>query len=274
MDTGNRRDVARQAANVGGALFQIGATVVASATIQEVVDEGPPSLVEPAGYAFAIWALIFTLSLAYASYQVLPANRENPLLRRTGWFTAGAFACTGLWSVFVPERQLLLALAMLLVVFACLTVAYLRFARDTRQGWRPGRGERWLVALPVGIFLGWITAAITVSIASELIRFEVVGAGGAGEVLLGTALLLLGGALAAVVVMVGRSGPVQGYVAYGGTVLWALVAVVVNQYDASLLTTGAAVVAAVPVTLALLGWVPGGRPRRGESYTTQHNVAT
>ena len=62
------RDVARQAANLVGALFQIGMTAAASATIQGVVDEGPRSLVEPALYAFTIWALIFTLSLAYAVY--------------------------------------------------------------------------------------------------------------------------------------------------------------------------------------------------------------
>ncbi|HYZ03673.1 MAG TPA: hypothetical protein VE691_01145 [Rubrobacter sp.] len=97
-----RRDVARQAANVVGTLFQIGMTAAASATIQGVVDEGPRSLVEPALYAFTIWAFIFTLSLAYAVYQALPTKRESPLLRRVGPFTAAAFFCTGLWSVFVP----------------------------------------------------------------------------------------------------------------------------------------------------------------------------
>ncbi len=101
---GGRGGVARQAANLAGALFQVGATVVAGAAIQEAVNEGPRSLVEPATYAFAIWPLIFALSLAYAIYGALPANRENPLLRRIGWLTAGAFLCTGLWSVFVPQR--------------------------------------------------------------------------------------------------------------------------------------------------------------------------
>jgi hypothetical protein len=56
------RDVARQAANVVGALFQMGMTAAASTTIQGVVDEGPRSLVEPALYAFTIWALIFVLT--------------------------------------------------------------------------------------------------------------------------------------------------------------------------------------------------------------------
>ena len=104
MGSETRRDVARQAANVVGALFQLGMTAGASAAIQGVVDEGPRSLVEPALYAFTIWALIFALSLAYAAYQALPAKRESPLSRRVGPFTAAAFFCTGLWSVFVPLR--------------------------------------------------------------------------------------------------------------------------------------------------------------------------
>ena len=41
-------DVARQAANLAGALFQVGATVVAGAAVQETVNEGPRPLVEPA----------------------------------------------------------------------------------------------------------------------------------------------------------------------------------------------------------------------------------
>jgi tryptophan-rich sensory protein len=143
------RDVVRQAANVVGALFQAGMTVTASATIQGVVDEGPRSLVEPALYAFTIWALIFVLSLSYAVYQALPSNRENPHLRRVGPFTAAAFFCTGLWSIFVPLRQFGLAQLMLLAIFIFLLIAYLRLSRYARER-ELGVGERWLVALPLG----------------------------------------------------------------------------------------------------------------------------
>jgi hypothetical protein len=257
MGKKGRRDRARQAANVIGSLFQLGMTALAAATIQSVVDEGPRSLVEPALYAFTIWALIFTLSLAYAAYQALPAQRENPLLRRIGPFTAAAFFCTGLWSVFVPLRQFLLAQTMLLAIFACLLVAYLRLAHSDRS--LAGRGDRWLVALPLGPFLGWVTAANAVSLTSEAVRLGLVDAGRLGEALLGSTLLILGGILAAAVVRAGRSGPAQAYLAYAATVLWALVAIVVNQYDVSLLTTGAAAVAAVPVVAALFRRVPGRR---------------
>ena len=272
MGNSGKWDLARQWANVVGALFQVGMTTVAGAAISEVTDERTP-LIEPALYAFTVWGLIFTLSLVYAVYQALPANREDPLLRRIGWYTAGAFACTGLWSVFVPERQLLLALAMLAAIFVCLAFVYRRVV-DAAGRRVLDRGERWLVALPVGVFLGWITAANLVSLSAEAVRLGLVGSsGGAGEAVLGAALLLLGGALAAAVVLAGKAGPVQGYLAYGATVLWALVAVVVQQYDTSVLTTGAALVAAVTVVLALFRVLRGGWQRREGHGGTQPDIA-
>lgn len=257
----HQRDLARQAANVAGALFQVGMTAVAAASIQAETDRATP-LIEPALYAFFVWGPIFGLSLAYAVYQALPANRENPLLRRIGWLTAATFGATGLWSIFVPRGWLLAALGMLAVNLVCLDAAYFRIAASARRR-APGRGERWLVALPVGLFLGWMTAANVVSVLSELVRGGLLAAGGTGEATVGAILLLLGGALAAAVVAAGRTGPAQGYLTYGATLLWALVGIVVQQYDASLLTTGAAVAAAVPVILALLGRFPAPLPRRG-----------
>jgi hypothetical protein len=258
MDGEGKRDALRQAANVVGALFQAGMTLVASAGIREVVETGPPSLVEPAGYTFTIWALIFALSFAYAVYQALPANRESLLLRRIGWFTATAFFFTGLWSAFVPLRQLLFAQAMLLGVFACLFVAYARLAGSERGVLRGA--DRWLVALPLGPFLGWITAANAVSLTSEAVRSGLVAPGGAGEAALGTVILLVGALLACAGILAGRTGPVQAYLTYGATVLWALIGIVVNQYAYSLLTTGAALFAAILVAVVLFVTLRRGRP--------------
>ncbi len=74
MGNGGGWDSARWVAGVAGAVFQVGATVAAGVAISEVVSEGPSSLVEPAGYAFGVWAVIFSLSLLFAVYQALPAN--------------------------------------------------------------------------------------------------------------------------------------------------------------------------------------------------------
>lgn len=259
----DNKDMARQTANVAGALFQIGAPVLTNEAVGRVSAENS-TLVVPADYAFAIWGPIFLLCLAYAIYQALPTNRESPLLRRVGWFSAGAFLLNGLWEVLFPARQFLLAQVVIVGIFACAAVAYLRLARSERGAL--GTAERWLVALPFGLLFGWITAATLVSFATTFVALGLLD-GGIGEALLGATLLLTGGLIASAVLLAGEAAPPQGYLAYGAAALWAFVAVVVNQYDASILTTGAALVAAVPVALVLARKLFGGRPRRRRERT-------
>ncbi len=257
MGDNGRWDLARQAANVFGALFQIGAPILTSEAVGRVSAENS-TLVVPADYAFAIWGPIFLLCLAYAAYQALPANRESPLLRRVGWFSAGAFFSNGLWEILFPARQFLLAQVVIVVIFACAAVAYLRIARSERGVL--SAAERWLVALPFGLLFGWITAATLVSFATTFVALGLLE-GGIGEAVLGAALLLTGGLVTSAVLLVGKAAPPQGYLAYTAAVLWALVAVVINHYDASILTTGAALVAAVPVALVVASRLFDGRPR-------------
>jgi hypothetical protein len=259
-----RWEVMRQAANVVGALFQIGAPILTSEAVGRVSDENR-TLVVPADYAFSIWGLIFLLCLAYAVYGALPANRESPLLRRVGPFSAGAFLLNGMWEILFPARQFLLAQAVIVAIFVCAAVAYLGIARSERGVL--SAAERWLVALPLGLLFGWITAATLVSFATTFVALGLLD-GSVGEAIIGAVLLLTGGLIASAVLLAGETAPPQGYLAYAAAVLWALVAVVVNQYDASIPTTVAALVAAVPVALAVadnfLGR-PGRRTKRNLS---------
>jgi hypothetical protein len=165
-------DLAHQVATVVGALFQVlaGAVVPIGAIAKET-----PSLVIPADYAFAIWGPIFLLCLAYATYQALPANRQNSLLRRVGWFLAGAFFLNGPWEVLVPLRQPVLLQAILAGIFVCLAVAYLRLVRSEHSVF--GQADRWLVALPLGLLFGWIMAANAVSFNDTLVETGLLGSG-------------------------------------------------------------------------------------------------
>ena len=69
-------------------------------------------------------------------------------------------------------------------------------------------------------------------------------------------------------ILAGRAWPVQGYLTYGATVLWAFAGIVVNQYAAST-TTGAALLAAALVAITLVGALRGGGPR-GSGRRTAH----
>jgi hypothetical protein len=264
----NWSDATRQTANVLGAIFQIAVPFVTGPTIGRVSGENP-TLVVPADYAFAIWTPIFGLALIYAVYQALPVNRENPFLRRIGWFSALAYFSNGIWELLFPARGFVLSQIVFVGISAGAVVAFLLAQRWADPG---RRADRWLVAPAFGLLAGWVTAAFFVGFATVLVATGVLN-GGIGEAVLGALLLVTGGAVACVVILAGKAGPLQGSVAYAAAVLWALSGIAVSQYDASLLTTGAALLSVALVALALFDVFRGGRPHRGEDRVLRPGTA-
>lgn len=152
--------------------------------------------------------------------------------------------------------------SLVVAILVCLAVAYLRIMRS--GGGAIGSAERWLVALPVALFFGWITAATVVGAAQVLIYLGQ-STVGLADAISGAILLLVGAFLASAAVLAGKGGPAQGSVTYAATVIWALVGIIANQYDASLLTTAVALLSASLVVLVLFHVLRRGRPRRSAS---------
>jgi hypothetical protein len=258
MPDRTRNDIARQAANLVGAVAQAAAGplgFLVGLDIGAVSDQNRTTVV-PANYAFAIWGPIFLLAFGYALYQALPGQRANPLLRRIGWWTAGAFACNAVWELLFPSRQFLLAQVVIVGIWLCLAVAFVRIVAALRSG--STAGERWLVALPIGLMFGWLTAAATVSIATTAVALGA-DATGTGATVGGAALLLLGGGVAAGVVARAQGAPAQTWGPYLLAVLWALAAVAVDHAGETPPT--AATAAALAVVLAAVTLLVH-RPRR------------
>ena len=61
-------------------------------------------LIIPANYAFAIWGLIYLGLFAFAIYQVLPSQRENPNLRKTAYFLVIASLAQTIWVYLFLSR--------------------------------------------------------------------------------------------------------------------------------------------------------------------------
>ncbi len=249
---GNRNDIVRQIANVIGALFQVAAGAFGFLVGLDIagVSDTTRSLIVPGDTAFIIWTPIFLLSGAYAVYQALPANRGDPLLRAVGWFTAGAFISNGIWELLFPNRQFLLAQLTILAIWLFLAAAFVRVVchKDEVTG-----AKAWLVALPIGLMFGWLTAANVAGLAASLVGLGLRGEGPNAAVG-GAALLTFGGAVAATVIAFGKRGPLLGWVSYTAAVLWALAFIALNQREASTLTTATAIVVAIVlVAVALFG---------------------
>lgn len=179
-----------------------------------------PTYVVPAGYAFSIWNLIFALSLGYAVYQALPSQRDNPLLRRVGWFSASAFLATTLWMLVFQRSLFVLSVAVMLWLLASLIGVV---AMTHSPPVKFSRAERWLVHGTFSIFLGWITVATIANVAQTLTAFGWDG-WGVGASTWGVVMLVAAGVIASTVTVVTGSN-----IPYALTVIWALAGVAVNQ---------------------------------------------
>lgn len=243
-------DILRQFAVVLTAISQVYFSYTIGREVGGVAQENRSTIL-PATYAFSIWGAIFLLCLLYAVYQALPANRESPIFRAVGWWSAGAFLCNTIWNQIYINRQFALSQVVILCGVLFAGMAYFRFVQTTAPG-RMKSVENWVVAPALGLLFGWLTAANVVGLASVLVANGFAPTGEGAETG-GAALLVFGSAIAFFVVVFSRPGPSSAWVAYSAAIIWALVAVFLEQSSASLLVGVAAVVGIVLVLAAMLG---------------------
>ena len=173
----------------------------------------------PAGYVFSIWGLIYLGLIVYAIFQVLPAQRENPRLRATGWWIVLGGLANIAWIFLWHYEQFPLTLPAMLILLATLIITYLRLG--TRRTPAP-LAERLAVRLPFSIYLGWITVATVANVTSLLDYLKWNGFGLAPE-------LWMGIILAAVMVIAVLMNFTRRDSAYTLVLLWALAGIAIKH---------------------------------------------
>ena len=173
----------------------------------------------PAGYVFSIWGLIYLGLIVYAIFQALPAQRENPRLRATGWwiFLGGLANIT--WIFLWHYEQFPLTLIAMLILLATLIITYLRLGVGRGSA---SRAEKLAVHLPFSIYLGWITVATVANVTSLLDHLAWDGFGIAPEIWMGIVLTAVLG-IALLMNFTRRD------VAYAAVILWALAGISVKH---------------------------------------------
>ncbi|MDN3922839.1 hypothetical protein [Roseateles violae] len=197
-----------------------------------------PTLLLAAGYAFAIWSLIFALDLAFAVWQALRRGPLAPALRRARPLALAGFVLTTAWMLVFSQRLFWLALLIIWSALACLLGAAQLMARMTDPN-----GELWLGLLPLGLHAGWLSLAAILNTAQVVVAYQLLPTGD----MLPWSLMLW--AIAALLLL-GANARLQGHPAYAFAVLWGLVGVVIEQSGSSL--PGARTSAGVALSLAAL----------------------
>jgi hypothetical protein len=76
----------------------VGAAFLSIGTFQDAI-RALPVFIQPAGWAFSIWGLIYTLSFIYAVYQIIP-KYDNALLKQTRLPALLGFSLSIVWLFF------------------------------------------------------------------------------------------------------------------------------------------------------------------------------
>ena len=182
----------------------------------------PP--VQPAGYAFGIWGVIYLWLCVFGVMGVTPARRAEPGWQAVHWPLVLSLAPGAFWlwiAGFAP-------IAATLLIFWMAGFAILALLRAPRA-------DRWLVQAPVALYAGWLTAAAHVSLGVNLAGFGLLSETGA------TILSLASATLITVIVQTQRPHAPE----YGAAVIWALIGVLAANLG------GAAVILSV-TTLAIV----------------------
>jgi hypothetical protein len=197
----------------------------------------------PAGYVFSIWGLIYLGLIAYAIYQLLPAQANNPDLRSIGTIFILSSVANIAWIFLWHYEVFPLTVVAMLALLTCLIVIYLRLDIGRSQ---VSSGMRWFVHLPFSIYLGWITVATIANVTTLLAYWNWSGWGISPE-----AWLVI--MLAIATAVGGLVSFTRGDIAYAAVLVWAFIGIAVKHSDNQVVSTAAWVATVVTAILLVTG---------------------
>lgn len=111
-----------------------------------------------AGYAFAIWGVIYLWLLVYAVRQALPQTGESLLIHRFGWPSVVALLGIGWWVVAAAFDWEAATVVLIFGSLAALLIPLLANAGAIRVLPRFDR-DRLMTVWPLALLAGWLTVA-------------------------------------------------------------------------------------------------------------------
>lgn len=194
-----------------------------------IPQDNPP--IQPAGYAFSIWSLIYVYLIVSAAFGLAKRPHDS------GWDAARwpliASLVLGTPWLWVANTNAVWSTMLIFLMLASAIMALMRTPAE----------DRWWLRVPVALLAGWLTAASFVSLGVTMAGYGVL-LDSLGWAYLGILLALL----VAITVTVKRGGVPEYVVA----VIWALVGIMVNN---GMTHVGITMLAAVGAfVLAAISW--------------------
>lgn len=182
--------------------------------------------ITPAGYAFAIWSVIYLGCVAFSIYQALPSQAERFRGLRRIYIISCVANCA--WLYVWSQELVVVCVGIILVLLISLGIINVKL-RTTET-----LGEYWLAKVPFGIYFGWVTAATILNASIALVSLGVKLPDSTSNII-GAVLMLIAAALGAIV----RWKLVNYF--YPLAIAWALTAIAVKQSGQTIVVAACAV---------------------------------
>lgn len=178
-----------------------------------------PVLIQPAGWAFSIWGLIYTLSIVYAIYQIIP-KYDNSVLRATRLPALIGFVGSVVWLYFAGMTGWATWLTIPILFIMAIAFTYVVKAKESDDIWT-NRFSKYIL-LP---YAAWTGIASWINIQALLIERDIITT---SSVNVASNILLFVGIVTFTMYYFQRSG----YKAwYGGVMIWAGFSVAIVNYQ-------------------------------------------
>lgn len=210
------------------------------------ISDSIPNLFVPAGLTFAIWGVIYVLILCFAFYQLADLfgrikTSGEYINNISFWFILGSLGNI-VWIFLWHYEQILLSMIPIVVLFLSLLIIYLRLNIGRSNA---PKMERYLIHLPISVYLGWLTVATIANVTAVLVTLDVGGLV-LGEVLW-TVLVIIVAMIITLLVIYQRQD-----VGYSLVIIWALIGIIIKQYGSFQMIVLTASVAAAIIAVFLL----------------------
>jgi len=129
-----------------------------------------PVLIAPAGYAFSIWLVIYTLLIGFVLYGFTKSGRESKMVQGVGAYFFLSCLFNIAWLLLWHNEKIVSSVFIMFGLLLTLVTIYMRV--NDRCYYPLTRAEHLFVRLPFSIYLGWICVASIVNVGSALYAIE------------------------------------------------------------------------------------------------------
>ncbi len=201
------------------------------------------NLFTPAGYAFAIWGIIYVGLIIVAAYMLFCAFKERnsrfiiestPTLIATHLFN-------GIWLWCWINMKIGFSVLAMISILILLTLTSTR--SNVKQS-NTSKKLTTLVKVPIGLYMGWICVATIANISTYLkyINFE----SSISEILWTQITIILATLLGIFLVVIRKQ------IEVGGVIIWALIAIAIRHCDKIEVIVYTAIICAILIAITIV----------------------